>query len=227
MEHGVKAVPQKPATGHNGPVTIERWTPERRRELTRTALLEAAAQVFSRRGFYGASLDEIAETAGFTRGAIYKNFADKEGLFLATIERRDQQTLAAFSEWFDERIEHGDAPPNQDTAALAQAFQQIMGRNQDWYALDLEARLYALRNPAFRERYVANYRQISDSVVRFLEDLNAVGFRTKLPPDRLARIVEVASEGFVAWAFLDPDDGRLFESFFDVLLEAVFDDGAG
>ena len=49
---------------------VERWTPERRRELTRTALIEAAAQVFARRGFYGASLDEIAETAGFTRGAI-------------------------------------------------------------------------------------------------------------------------------------------------------------
>jgi len=202
-------------------IPVERWTPERRRELTRTALIEAAAAVFSRRGFYGASLDEIAEAAGFTRGAIYKNFADKEGLFLATIERRDQQTLAAFSEWFDERIEQGKTPGTEDTAALALAFQQIMGRNMDWFALDLEARLYALRNPEFRERYVANYRTLSESVVRFMEELKAAGFRTKLPPERLARIVEVATEGFVAWAFLDPDDGQLFESFFELLLGAV------
>ena len=64
-------------------VAVEKWTPERRRQLTRDTLIEAAAAVFARRGFHGASLDEIAETAGFTRGAIYKNFADKEDLFFA------------------------------------------------------------------------------------------------------------------------------------------------
>ncbi len=205
------------------PVVVERWTPERRRELTRTALLEAAAQVFSRRGFYGASLDEIAEAAGFTRGAIYKNFDDKEGLFLATIERRSQQRLAAFSAWFGERIAEGATPPLQDATAIARAFKQIMGQDQDWYALDLEARLYAMRNPEFRERYVANYRQTSESVAGFLEELNAAGFRTVLPPARLARIVEVASEGFMAWAFLDPNEAQLFESFFELLLAAVVD----
>ncbi|HEV2231048.1 MAG TPA: hypothetical protein VGS18_02550, partial [Thermoplasmata archaeon] len=137
---------------------------------------------------------------------------------------RDQQTLAAFSEWFDERMEEGGAPASQDAAGLARAFQQITARNQDWFALDLEARLYALRTPEFRERYIAHYRRLSDSVVRFMEDLNASGYRTTLPPERLARIVEVASEGFVAWAILDPDDGQLFESFFDLLLGAVIED---
>ena len=65
---------------------VEKLTPARRRELTRAALLDAAASVFAQRGFEGASLDEIAEAAGFTRGAIYKNFDGKEDLFFAVFD---------------------------------------------------------------------------------------------------------------------------------------------
>lgn len=201
---------------------MERWTPERRRELTRTALIEAATQVFARRGFYGASLDEIAETAGFTRGAIYKNFDDKEGLFLAAVDNHSQRNLAAFSEWF----EQGPATAVLDAEALSAAFRQIIARDPDWFALDLEARLYALRHPGFRERYAANARQMTDAVARFMEELaSSAGLTMRLPPARLAHIVEVASEGFLAWAFLDPDDGELFKSFFELLLGAIVADG--
>ncbi len=202
---------------------MERWTPERRRELTRTALIEAATQVFARRGFYGASLDEIAATAGFTRGAIYKNFEDKEGLFLATLDRHSRQVLAAFSEWFEEH------PPEPQTLAqipVAEAFRQILAREPDWVALDLEIRLYALRNPEFRHRYVANYQESTKAVASFIADLaTSAGFRWKIAPARLAHILEVSAEGFLAWAFLDPDEGELFKSFFDLLLGAIVEEG--
>ena len=212
---------------HNDGMAVERWTPERRRELTRTALIEAAAVVFARRGFYGASLDEIAETAGFTRGAIYKNFDDKEGLFLTTIERHSQLNLVAFGEWFEQRFEQGDGEATLlDAEALALAFRQILARDSDWFALDLEARLYALRHPDFRERYVAAARQMTEAVARLIEELAAAAsWQMTVPPDRLARMVEVASEGFLAWAFLDPDDGRLFQSFFELLLSAIVENG--
>src|SRR3954468_10872184 len=78
----------------------QRLTRERRRELTRTALLDAALQVFARRGFAGASLDEIAETAGFTRGAIYKNFPNKEELLFAVFERGITSELDEFTNAF-------------------------------------------------------------------------------------------------------------------------------
>ena len=51
-----------------GAAPVEKWTPERRRARTRTALVDAARYVFARKGFEGASLDEIADTAGYTRG---------------------------------------------------------------------------------------------------------------------------------------------------------------
>lgn len=200
-----------------GPVAVERWTPERRRELTRTALIDAASQVFARRGFHGASLDEIAETAGFTRGAIYKNFEDKEGLFLATIDRHVQLNLAAFSE----HLEQG-ANSVVDASALESVWRQTLGRDSDWFALDLEARLYALRNPGFRERYAAHHRELTDAVAKFMAELaSSSGLTMKVPVDRLARIVEVASEGFMAWSYLDPDEGDLLRSFFELLLSAV------
>ena len=64
-------------------MAAEKWTVERRRELTREALLASAREVFAHRGFHAASLEEIAEAAGFTRGAVYSNFENKEELFFA------------------------------------------------------------------------------------------------------------------------------------------------
>ena len=52
--------------------------------------------VFAKRGFQGASLDEIAETAGYTRGAIYKHFADKEELLHEVCVRLNERTFAEF-----------------------------------------------------------------------------------------------------------------------------------
>ena len=60
----------------------ERWTKERRIEHTRQILLDAAEEVFARKGLTGAALEEIADAAGFTRGIIYSQFGAKEKLFL-------------------------------------------------------------------------------------------------------------------------------------------------
>ena len=48
--------------------------------------MESAAAVAVRRGIEGASLDEVAQSAGFTKGAVYANFRNKEELFLAMLD---------------------------------------------------------------------------------------------------------------------------------------------
>ena len=58
----------------------QRWTRERRPEHTRTMLLDAAEELFARKGFSATALEEIAEAAGYTRGAIYAHFGGKEEL---------------------------------------------------------------------------------------------------------------------------------------------------
>lgn len=62
-------------------------------EETRAALLGAAAKVFARRGYDGASISEIAADAGLTSGAIYAHFASKAELFVATLRAYGQRDL--------------------------------------------------------------------------------------------------------------------------------------
>ena len=83
-------------------MAAEKWTPERRRQLTREALVASARDVFAKRGFHAASLEEIAEAAGFTRGAVYSNFENKEELFFAVLDRHVELQAAAFDALFED-----------------------------------------------------------------------------------------------------------------------------
>ena len=65
----------------------ERLTRSEQQRRTRERLLAAAAEVFAEHGFGGASLDAIAHRAGYTRGAVYSNFADKTELLLALFDQ--------------------------------------------------------------------------------------------------------------------------------------------
>ena len=66
----------------------ERLTRSEQQGRTRAALLDAAGAVFVERGFQGASVEAIAERAGFTRGAFYSNFASKDELFAELLQER-------------------------------------------------------------------------------------------------------------------------------------------
>src|SRR5438105_15844263 len=78
---------------------------------TRAHLLEAAAEVFARRGFHGASVEEVADVAGYTKGAVYSNFASKDELFLAVLEGRMQAQVELLGR-LSERVASvpGDGP---------------------------------------------------------------------------------------------------------------------
>src|SRR5262245_33076884 len=77
---------------------------QERREQTRSELVAAARSVFLRRGFHAASLDEIAAEAGFTKGAVYSNFAGKDELFVAVLAAH----FAARVEIFEALVLEGD-----------------------------------------------------------------------------------------------------------------------
>ena len=79
-----------------GMSSVQGLTPDRRRALTREHLMAAAAEVFGEKGYEHASLDEIANRAGFTKGAVYSNFANKEELFLALVHDRRTALVQGF-----------------------------------------------------------------------------------------------------------------------------------
>src|SRR6266496_921139 len=64
----------------------KRLTREDKREANRARILQAARKVFGRRGYHGATIEEIADESGLSNGAVYYNFANKEDLFCALLE---------------------------------------------------------------------------------------------------------------------------------------------
>src|SRR5947209_14313927 len=115
------------------------------REQTRTSLLTAARRVFGERGFGGASLDEIAERAGYTRGALYYNFpGGKEDLFIALLEDRIDNRVEISQTAFA----GADGDP-ADTIARARAAAADAGaavrENREWQLLFFEFALHAAR----------------------------------------------------------------------------------
>src|ERR1035438_3281679 len=85
----------------------KRLTREESKEVTRMRLIEAAERLFIRRGFDDASVDEISEAAGYSRGAFYSNFGNKEQVLLAVIDHRIPKAIDdTFQRSFDpaERI---------------------------------------------------------------------------------------------------------------------------
>ncbi len=144
---------------------LEPLTPERRREMTRSHLLEAAAIVFARDGFHGATVDDIAAAAGFTKGAVYSNFTSKDDLFLALVDDRLDREVQMFG------TELGQAPHERD-AELPRIGELIRRQTFDegWTILWLEFVLYATRHPAAREKLVESLHRQRAAVEAILEN---------------------------------------------------------
>ncbi|MEJ3651762.1 helix-turn-helix domain-containing protein [Actinomycetes bacterium KLBMP 9759] len=107
---------------------------------TRARLVEAAGEVFAERGVAGASVEHIVERAGYTRGAFYGNFADKEALVAALLEertRRERDEVAALT--------GGAGSPEEVWAALRRWHHDRAEHVEDWLALRLELVLHTLR----------------------------------------------------------------------------------
>jgi AcrR family transcriptional regulator len=208
----------------NVTVPVDRLTPERRRQLTREALVAAAAEVFTAKGFHAASLDEIADAAGFTRGAIYSNFGSKEELLFAVYDRLDDMTLAGMADAIDER--GGD--PLHDATVAAEVWARLLGRSRDIIALSLELRLYALRNPEARTRLVRLEQQATAKLAAFIEDM----FERQRVPLRvsatdLAELGRAAVNGLEEAAAIDEENAaryrELIETLFVLLARAATD----
>jgi AcrR family transcriptional regulator len=198
-------------------MAVEKWTPERRRERTRDALLDAAVEVFVKRGFAAASLDEIAETAGYTRGAIYKHFDGKQDLFFGVVDRVNERALAEFAA----RLE-GDTNVVHDLDEIVRIWQTDFSLNRDLLVIGLEVYLYALRNPEVRERSREHLRRTTDVVTEFMErQAEAHGFRTRLPIRTLAQIFLISSDGFAQTMQIDSDAAGLYRTFLDLMISAA------
>ncbi len=181
---------------------LEPLTAERRRQQTREYLLRAAADVFAERGFHEATLDEVAAAAGFTKGAVYSNFKNKEDLFLALVEDAYARDMAAIKE----TLEASDVPPEARLGDFVQMMRGEMEYLPNLGALYLEFHLYALRNPTARERL----NELERADVRAIADI-IESERTQReieldePVERTARIIVALFRGISMMRTSDPE----------------------
>jgi AcrR family transcriptional regulator len=193
-------------------MAVEPLTPERRRQQTRDMLIQAATQVFADRGFHGATLDEVARVAGFTKGAVYSNFKGKDDLFLAVLERRYQRMLSFLYSTLDE----GTGDPEEDMPKWVEHVrQQFTDEEELWGVLTQEFRLYAMRNPEAMTKLAAMQRADIDAIAGIIADeRKRIGIDLPEPPSHQARIVVALFSGLFAMRSVEHEavDASLLES---------------
>jgi AcrR family transcriptional regulator len=137
---------------------------ERNREL----VLDAARRVFIDKGYAGATLDAIAEDAGFSKGVVYSQFENKADLFLALLARR-----------IDERAEENLAvtrrSPSDPIRALLRNFDRDTRSDGGWARVLIEFRSAALRDPALDRRYAELHARTVDRFAVLFEQLQNEG----------------------------------------------------
>jgi AcrR family transcriptional regulator len=126
----------------------ERLTRAQKRERTYEELVSSAERLFVERGFHASTVDEIALEAGYTKGAVYSNFASKEDLFFAVYERRAGRAIAEIEEILDEK------GPAAGLEVLASDAARRRGGVQDgWLAVFFEFWAHVVRRPELRDRF--------------------------------------------------------------------------
>lgn len=184
------------------PATKKRLTREQQKTRTRGSLIAAARRVFARRGFHRASLEQIAEEAGYSTGAIYSNFNGKEELFLAVLDDHIACRLRAV----EEAVAQADTPDERARAA-ADNWMEFLREDPDWYPLFIEFWAYALRDPALRARVAERFAAFPRANARLLaEGMAEAGFRF---PDDIARgggiLLTALADGLALIKVMDPD----------------------
>jgi AcrR family transcriptional regulator len=176
----------------------QRLTRARRTELNREQLLAAARQVFLAAGYERATLDAIADTAGFSKGVVYSQFESKGDLFLALLEQRIAER-AEQNESIAKR--HAGA---RGVRALLRAARQDSEDEASWAALLLEFRLQAARDPELNRRYAEAHRRTIAGIAGQIERLLASMTRSLESPRHLAALILALGAGFTLERIADP-----------------------
>jgi AcrR family transcriptional regulator len=175
-------------------------------EANQRRLLDAALEVFTGRGFHGATLEQIAAAAGFTTGVVYSRFASKADLFLALLERTIEQRIADVRRL--DRAHVADAG-----AAIARSWWDQVRKRPEWMLVVIEFRVHAARDPELNARYAALHERHVQALAEFMShDLGRADQSAATPVDD-ARIALALGSGLVLehWAVGDETIGRLLE----------------
>jgi len=172
-----------------------RMSRAQRKEMTRELLLDAAIDVFAEKGYHGASLDDVADAAGFTKGAVYSNFTRKSDLFRALMERE----TGRFGEALTQTVEAVPLELLPDVAAELLAAPES---DQETRTLMVEFWLAAVRDESLRQLLL---KATDDVGAAFDAKIDEAGAEPGLTGRELAVVFDALVMGLLMNRALDPD----------------------
>jgi AcrR family transcriptional regulator len=179
---------------------------------SRQVLLDAALEELAERGYGDASVDRVAERAGYSKGAVYWHFDGKPGLFLALLEERLDAGMREMIELLE------SAPPERDMAPeSSRLFGELLVRSSDLLLLEHDYWSQAVRDSELRQRYAARQAELRRALGTALEvRLRHLGApELEVPPERVATVLLALTAGLGQAKLITPDavpEGLLGES---------------
>jgi AcrR family transcriptional regulator len=141
----------------------KRLTREDSQDQTRQRLLDAAQRLFARKGLDKTSVEDIAEAAGYTRGAFYSNFKTKGDLFIELLRRDHTRADAEFSALLNDEL------ALDDIQARTKDIYGKLYRDNEGFMAWTEARLLSARDARFRAKLNALMTEKRDHIVQLIE----------------------------------------------------------
>ncbi|SMO79756.1 TetR/AcrR family transcriptional regulator [Melghirimyces algeriensis] len=136
---------------------------------TRTKILEAARRVFAKYGYEGATLDQVANDAGLTKGAVYWHFSSKSDLYLALCERSLTQLLQGLPDQI-QNIFNAPNPMEALRTLLESQFSSCEERNGEQPMLFFEF-ISSSRDPSVREKLCEAFSKLFQGTSDSLQEM--------------------------------------------------------
>jgi AcrR family transcriptional regulator len=179
----------------------QRLTREQSQDQTRQRLLDAAQAIFMKKGFVATSVEDIAEAAGYTRGAFYSNFGSKPELFLELL-RRDHEEMQAD---LDSIFEEGATREAMEARVLE--YYSNMHRDNKCFLLWAEAKLLAARDGRFRLKFNAFMHEKLQQLSEYIREFSArAGTPLPLSAETLALGLMGLCDGVQYFYTVDPQN---------------------
>jgi AcrR family transcriptional regulator len=203
----------------------KRLTRVERQARTRQELLDAAARVFIRRGFQGASIEAIAADAGYTRGAFYSNFENKEQLFVELLQQRVYENYRELLA----RVPTDLSPVESVRWTVRELMEGYRRRDNTWlFELWLECLAHVARHPEFASLASTFWRGTRAVIATQWEDFFRVqGRELPVPARHIAVALTALDIGLAVQNLVDSEEvplelyPELYELLFVPLLEPV------
>jgi AcrR family transcriptional regulator len=194
-------------------------TREASRQITRGRLLDAAASVFAKRGYRGASVEEISAEAGYTIGALHSNFSGKDEVLLALLE----QQVARIAERIVAAALEAEDPADKLRAG-AREWMAFVDEEPELYTLMVEFWTMWVRDEEQRPHHAKRFAAVRAYIGGLIQEkADEMGVAMRLPPEHIGAVVMALADGLALQHLANPEavPAELYPAVLPLLVQAL------